>query len=75
MNENDVLADPDASEWLRNALSAALKCDAVHVANEAGRLARVLQQRAVRLAQLEAIVLDSQGDAATVGGFSKLRSA
>jgi hypothetical protein len=60
MNEKDVLADPDASEWLRNALRTALECDPVMAANEAERLVQVLRMRVVRLAQVEALVLDGK---------------
>lgn len=60
MNEKDVLADPEASEWLRNALRTALECDPVVAANEAERLVQVLRSRVVRLAQIEALVLDGQ---------------
>ena len=41
----DVLADPTASFWLRNALLAALSRDPVDAANEADVLARLLDER------------------------------
>lgn len=41
----EVLADPSASFWLRNALLAALSRDPVDAANEADVLARLLDKR------------------------------
>lgn len=48
MREDEILDDPRTSDWLRNALSAALACDPVQVANEAMYLSQLLQQRAAR---------------------------
>lgn len=48
MLEEDILKDPHASEWLRNALRAALSCDPVRVANDAACLSQLLARRAVR---------------------------
>ena len=56
MSENDVLADPASSDWLRTALRTALQCDPVTAANEAALLARLLQDRIGRLADVEALV-------------------
>jgi hypothetical protein len=67
MNENDLLEDPQASEWLRNALRTALECDPVRTANEADWLVHVLRLRVVRLAQIQAMVLDGKGDPDTGG--------
>ena len=41
----EVLRDPAASLWLRNALRAALVCDPVDAANDAEVLARLLDRR------------------------------
>lgn len=41
----EVLADPSASFWLRNALLAALSRDPIDAANEADVLARLLDKR------------------------------
>ena len=46
MREEDILKDPQASEWLRNALRAALSCDPVRVANDAACLSQLLARRA-----------------------------
>lgn len=48
MREEDILKDPQASEWLRNALREALSCDPVRVANDAACLSQLLARRAVR---------------------------
>lgn len=48
MLEDEILRDPGSSEWLRNALRAALACDPVDVANDAQHLARVLLDRVAR---------------------------
>jgi hypothetical protein len=48
MLEEDILKDPHASEWLRNALRAALSCDPVRVANDAACLSQLLARRAAR---------------------------
>lgn len=45
MREQDVLADPQTSKWLRDALTTALACDPVRVANDIELLRVVLQQR------------------------------
>lgn len=45
MRDMEVLADPDTSEWLRAALQAALKCDAVRAANDVEMLRSVLHRR------------------------------
>ena len=42
---DEVLADPTASFWLRNALLAALSRDPVDAANDAEVLARLLERR------------------------------
>jgi len=41
----EVLADPAASFWLKNALRSALLRDPVDAANDAETLARLLSQR------------------------------
>lgn len=41
----EVLVDPSASFWLRNALLAALSCDPADAANDAAILARLLDKR------------------------------
>ena len=41
-----ILTDPTASLWLKNALRGALACDVVDAANEADVLAMVLSERA-----------------------------
>lgn len=41
----EVLSDPSASHWLKNALRAALSRDPVDAANDAEVLARVLDAR------------------------------
>jgi len=41
-----VLDDPAASNWLKNALMAALQRDAVDAANDAALLAALLERRA-----------------------------
>jgi hypothetical protein len=48
MLEEDILKDSQASEWLRNALRAALSCDPVRVANDAACLSQLLARRAAR---------------------------
>ena len=53
MPENDVLNDPESSEWLREALRAALRCDPVRVANDVEVLRTLLHRR---VAELEAEV-------------------
>ena len=59
MSETDVLQDPASSEWLRQALSSALSCDPVAVANDAALLMRLLQNRLQRLAELDQLVQQS----------------
>lgn len=44
-NADEVLCDPAASHWLKNALHAALLRDPVDAANDAGILARLLDKR------------------------------
>jgi|TARA_R110000765_G_scaffold422336_1_gene529322 hypothetical protein len=44
-----ILTDPTASLWLKNALRGALACDVVDAANEAEVLAMVLSERADNL--------------------------
>jgi len=51
MLEDEVLRSRESSKWLRDALQAALACDPVRVANDAQYLARLLEQRAGRLAE------------------------
>ncbi len=46
---DDILTDPEASEWLKSALLSALKRDPVDAANDAGILAQVLEERADRI--------------------------
>jgi hypothetical protein len=46
MREEDILKDPQASAWLRDALRAALSCDPVRVANDAACLYQLLARRA-----------------------------
>lgn len=43
---DDVLADPAASTWLKNALSTALQRDPVNAANDAALLCFLLDKRA-----------------------------
>jgi len=45
----DVLTDPSASDWLRDALRSALERDPVDAANDAEALARVLRERCDRM--------------------------
>ena len=45
MRDMEVLDDPQTSDWLRAALQAALKCDAVRVANDVEMLRSVLHRR------------------------------
>jgi hypothetical protein len=45
MRDMEVLDDPETSDWLRAALQAALKCDAVRVANDVELLRAVLHRR------------------------------
>ncbi len=45
----EVLSDPAASYWLKNALRAALSRDPVDAANDAEVLARILEERVQRL--------------------------
>lgn len=42
----EVISDPAASNWLKNALMAALQRDAVDAANDASLLAALLERRA-----------------------------
>ena len=42
----EVLSDPAASNWLKNALMAALQRDAVDAANDSALLAALLDRRA-----------------------------
>ena len=56
MTENDVLLDPSSSDWLRDALRSALRCDPVTVANDAALLMRLLHDRLGRLAEVDELV-------------------
>jgi len=49
MNESEILNDPAASDWLRQALQAALERDPVDAANDAEALAQILIARAERI--------------------------
>lgn len=47
---DEVLADPAAHYWLKDALHAALACDPVDAANDAEVLASLLRERATEIA-------------------------
>ncbi|MCI0525938.1 MAG: hypothetical protein L0Y56_00595 [Nitrospira sp.] len=45
MTMNELLSAPDVSDWFKNALTSALRRDAVDVAYDAELLAEVLRDR------------------------------
>ncbi len=49
---DDILTDPEASDWLKSALRSALERDPVDAANDAGILAQVLEERAERILRI-----------------------
>ena len=54
---SDVLADPAASQWLKDALRTALARDAVDAANDASYLFAVLDKRAYEAIQAAQVAL------------------
>ncbi len=60
---DDILNDPEASDWLKHALRSALERDPVDAANDAEILAQVLEARAERM--LHIWPDDDGGDDAT----------